>query len=997
MPLPESACPLPGTQPPHLLPESELEDFTSDSAWKKPLYFHATGGITDTVTTHGADFHKVLSDKPFAGWWLKAKDEPGVAQLSTKVVAKVKKPLVINEDHMAQLLDFGLFPPKQPDGSHYWANPQQKQVAALKFLRDQGYDAVSIKMNDGTHWGVILDEKAYRIVVPGAVAAPHPPSPILNIAPTTGPSDPHVTWAPPSKDLVQVGATVKVPGNQVGVIVAKKGNTYVKVEGVSPAWQATSGIQVKVGVDVTAPVTPHPAPPPPVAPPPPPTPSVPTWKPAVPGTLSVGDTVLTPKGQAKITGFQGKAWASVEGQTPKWQKVDQMKIMAVDAGVPPSPAPPPPEIHMQQPVWKPAVPGQLKVGDTVMTAKGPAKVTGFQGQAYASVEGVTPKWQKVVGLKVQTLETVTSAPVIPPAAVPPAAPPPPPVASVPTPSASGKLAPGTKVNIIYSNKEFTVISHSISTGQVTLEGPGGFITILNKSQIATTPQQAQHGNPVLTGKPLTQPTPPPPSGAQDFTEAAKKKAGFPPGTAVQLLNGQKGVVQSAGLGETMIIKVEGEATPSAVHLSNFTKAAPTSVPPLPSVEPTKVWVTAKKYQVGVGTEVMLPTGQVAKVTEMQGQAWAAVEGVKPKWQKVADMKVATTPPSAAPGAVSVGKKVTINGKAATVKKILPGGYVGVELDDDPGFGILQIKTATLSNEVTFSKSWTPPTLPPSAGSPKPPSATGAVPILQTKPSDYFSVQPFTPKTPGLQVKTAAGIYGTVAHVDAQGYASINVTATGKTKLVKFTTLKTTGHVDPGFEEAPAGAQTLAPPPSEPVDPATLYTRSYKNVNEQPFRKAEAQRLSTSLTGTERAALTKYSGSLYAAINTALRQSNGTSAGSNAATVKSLDSAMTKMRAPRDMEVYRGCGKPPGGFKALIGQFYTDQGFMSTSIGRTSGFSGTARLTIRVPAGTPGVYMESVSHFKHELEFLLARGTRLRILKVEDVAGTEHVTAVVENP
>ena len=94
--------------------------------------------------------------------------------------------------------------------------------------------------------------------------------------------------------------------------------------------------------------------------------------------------------------------------------------------------------------------------------------------------------------------------------------------------------------------------------------------------------------------------------------------------------------------------------------------------------------------------------------------------------------------------------------------------------------------------------------------------------------------------------------------------------------------------------------------------------------------------------------------------------------------------MKKMGAPEDMVVYRGCGQPAGGFESLIGSDYVDHGYMSTSISKGASFGGSAKLIIKVPKGTPGIYLESISRYKSEQEFLLARSTKLRILAVRKI-------------
>jgi hypothetical protein len=66
---------------------------------------------------------------------------------------------------------------------------------------------------------------------------------------------------------------------------------------------------------------------------------------------------------------------------------------------------------------------------------------------------------------------------------------------------------------------------------------------------------------------------------------------------------------------------------------------------------------------------------------------------------------------------------------------------------------------------------------------------------------------------------------------------------------------------------------------------------------------------------------------------------------------------------------------------MTGDVVRDLGFSSTSINPGSAFNGSVAMQIEIPPGTRGAYVANVSQFPGEREFLLAPGTRFRILEV----------------
>jgi len=164
---------------------------------------------------------------------------------------------------------------------------------------------------------------------------------------------------------------------------------------------------------------------------------------------------------------------------------------------------------------------------------------------------------------------------------------------------------------------------------------------------------------------------------------------------------------------------------------------------------------------------------------------------------------------------------------------------------------------------------------------------------------------------------------------------------------------------------------------------------------------------------EVAAADHYTRSGYAPLNEGLRKHKGVLPSNHEKhdMAKHLDSALAKSGgAPTDLVVTRlvsgskhkehsHTGELFHHSQFKPGDVYQDHGFMSTSLPgghyHESGWSAYApddfKLVIRVPKGTPGALLKSTHarYHKEQQEFLLARGTKLKILKVvhhKDISG-----------
>lgn len=69
------------------------------------------------------------------------------------------------------------------------------------------------------------------------------------------------------------------------------------------------------------------------------------------------------------------------------------------------------------------------------------------------------------------------------------------------------------------------------------------------------------------------------------------------------------------------------------------------------------------------------------------------------------------------------------------------------------------------------------------------------------------------------------------------------------------------------------------------------------------------------------------------------------------------------------------------FKELVGKEITDEGFLSTSVGSHSAFSGSVQIHVEITPGTHAAFVDHISMHPGENEMLIARGTRYKVLRV----------------
>lgn len=159
-----------------------------------------------------------------------------------------------------------------------------------------------------------------------------------------------------------------------------------------------------------------------------------------------------------------------------------------------------------------------------------------------------------------------------------------------------------------------------------------------------------------------------------------------------------------------------------------------------------------------------------------------------------------------------------------------------------------------------------------------------------------------------------------------------------------------------------------------------------------------------ITNGERESTVLYTGSAYTSINGILRGVGIEKASAQMrGTIENIDKAIEKFELKKNLTVYRGSSAQLiGGYTTaeeinanLKGAIVRDKGFMSTSAVHKSAFSGAVKYEIRVPKGKGrGAFVAPISHFKHENEFLLKRGSYFRVMGAKVVNGETIVSLKV---
>ncbi|MFE9167915.1 ADP-ribosyltransferase, partial [Streptomyces kebangsaanensis] len=147
----------------------------------------------------------------------------------------------------------------------------------------------------------------------------------------------------------------------------------------------------------------------------------------------------------------------------------------------------------------------------------------------------------------------------------------------------------------------------------------------------------------------------------------------------------------------------------------------------------------------------------------------------------------------------------------------------------------------------------------------------------------------------------------------------------------------------------------------------------------------------------RSALVTYTGSAYTSINGHLRFGEHASE-YTLHTIDEMDKVMGARPVPEDVMIVRGTGIDHLDLKSpmdMQGGVFDDKAYTSTALGKTPPppFDGKpVWMHLRVPKGTPALWLDHLSQVPGERELLLARGTEYKVTRVfmDEADGKWHV-------
>lgn len=218
----------------------------------------------------------------------------------------------------------------------------------------------------------------------------------------------------------------------------------------------------------------------------------------------------------------------------------------------------------------------------------------------------------------------------------------------------------------------------------------------------------------------------------------------------------------------------------------------------------------------------------------------------------------------------------------------------------------------------------------------------------------------------------------------------------------------------GVDESMAIVEEAAPstpsPTYIPSNPADFGKLNDWPIDEVTKWTTEQEKwIKENVTALSQEGLKRYTGSSYELVNDKLRGVRQFEAGSwNATEAKKItgqmDRAMAKSSVDQAVTVYRGVDKKVFGEwndiadDMLPGMVFTDQGFSSTSTDvkllNSWGGRGKYEIEVLVPEGSRGIYVQSISHFPHERELILDRGSSFRVISAQNdtTKGIRHLVA-----
>lgn len=155
----------------------------------------------------------------------------------------------------------------------------------------------------------------------------------------------------------------------------------------------------------------------------------------------------------------------------------------------------------------------------------------------------------------------------------------------------------------------------------------------------------------------------------------------------------------------------------------------------------------------------------------------------------------------------------------------------------------------------------------------------------------------------------------------------------------------------------------------------------------------------SISDDERNAVKEYTGNAYAVINPCLRNNAGCDEPHGSIPVKdyatTAKAALKTSKLPVALTVYRAMDNV---YKKqlAVGKIILDKGFASTTLKRGVSYglgeANDLRLEINLPKGARAQFLDGLSSSSHELEVLLAPGSKLKVEKITKEGSHTYVTA-----
>lgn len=293
--------------------------------------------------------------------------------------------------------------------------------------------------------------------------------------------------------------------------------------------------------------------------------------------------------------------------------------------------------------------------------------------------------------------------------------------------------------------------------------------------------------------------------------------------------------------------------------------------------------------------------------------------------------------------------------------------------------------------------------------PKPPNQ----PIVKTQLSGSFEPKPPAAQAPIVKTQLTGSFAPKVTNIVSEPLPGPAVTAKVEGKNSWGALLKP--KVKPLAKVAQdSGSLPIPPVPplaSAPAAAAAIERRAFTGNADGRNWAARIWPGAQGYTGTQLQALRAYTGNEYQRINTALRRSRGRR---GTPEVRHLDAAMTRApRIPENILVTRNSTAaqfdlPDGAdLNTILGQSFTEHGFLSTSVNARGAVSGSVQLKLSVPKGYKAIFVSGKSGAKRseiissvggsEAELLINRGAQFRVTSVQKVGRRWIVEADIVNP